>query len=161
MNVFAGASDGQLVQQGEEACGQPVHQVFRVAVASACNRLLCPCGKGLLGCVQRLLDAGNAGGWHQRVITPLRHQIKLVAQVLQIVIDWRGGQQHHLGFDPGLNDVLHQALVTALLDDNAFLIAFAFDVVTEVVRFVNHHQIEVAPVDSSQVNVASPAGLSG
>ena len=84
------------------------------------------------------------------MVAPLGYQIELVAQVFQVVIDWRGGQQHDLGLDPGLDDVLHQALITALLDDVAFFVAFAFDVVAEIVRFVNHHQIEVAPVDGPQ-----------
>ena len=64
LNVLAGAGNGQLVEQGEKACGQAVHQVFGVALAGA----LGPFAKDFLRGIERLLDAGNAGALHERMV---------------------------------------------------------------------------------------------
>ena len=67
-------------------------------------------------------------------------QGQLVAQIVEPVVDRRGGQHQHLGFDALLDDGIHQLLVARLL-------VLVDIVVAEVVRLINDHQVIVAPVD--------------
>ena len=160
LNVLARAGDGQLVKQGKKACGQLVEQGFGIALAdtrstsrSGQGWRFGPVAKGFLRSVQRLFNAGNAGALHERVVLPLRHQVELVAQVFEVVVDGRGRQQHDLGFHAGLNDVLHQLFIAA------FSLVLAFDVVAKVMRFVNDNQVEITPVDGRQGNIAGLAAF--
>ena len=86
-------------------------------------------------------------------------KIDLVAQVAQVVIDRRGGKQKHFGFHPALDDVIHEPLVAAFADDVALLVALARRVVAEVVGLVNDDEIEIAPIESRQIDAAGFAAL--
>ena len=72
-----------------------------------------------------------------------------------------GGQQHDFGFDTRLDDVLHQAFIPAFLDDVTLFVALAFDVIAEVVGFVDDDQVKVSPVDGGQVDVTCFTRLTG
>src|SRR5207244_3651924 len=86
-------------------------------------------------------------------------KVNLIAQVAQVVVNRRGGQQKDFCSDAAFDDVVHQTLVTALANNVAFLVAPAWGVVAEVVGFINDDEIEVPPVECREVEVAGFAAL--
>ena len=155
-DVLARAGDGQFVQQFEKRGTQFFQQVFGFALAGLFLR---PDGERLLRGGERVLQAADADGILECGVLAFGEEVNLVAQVAQVVVDRRGGEQEDFGFDAALDDVVHQPLVAALADEVAFLVALAGGVVAEVVRFVNDDEIEVAPVESREVDVAGFAAV--
>jgi hypothetical protein len=133
----------QVVQQGEIVEAQHLDQAAGGTflfgqVKPAVELSLRPTG--------RQLNAGNTVILQCRVVT-LGDEGDLVAQVGQPVVDRRGREHQHPGFDPLLDDPAHQAVVARLGPLLGRLL------VAEVVRLVDDDQVVVAPVHMSQVDV--------
>ena len=121
--------------------------------------LLRPIGEVRLRAPERFLEIADADAVLERGVAAFGEKIDLVAEVFEVVVDRRRGEQQHLGFHARLDDVVHHPLVAALADEVAFLVALAGRVVAEVVRLIDDDQVVVAPVDRREVDVAGLAGL--
>jgi len=130
LDVFARAGDGQLVQELEESRAKFFQQVFGMTFAGLLAR---PKRESFLRRRQRILQARNADGVLERGVLAFGQEVNLVAEIPQIVVDRRGGEQQDFRFDPALDDVVHEALVTAFADEIAVLVALAGRVGPKVV----------------------------
>ena len=101
----------------------------------------------------------DADGVLESGVVAFGEEVNLVAQVAQVVVDRRGGEQENFGLDAALDDVVHEPLVAAFADEVAVLVALAGRVVAEVVRLVNDDEIEVAPVERGKIDVAGLAAV--
>ena len=136
-----------MVQQREIVKTQHFNQLGRGALGFV---LVQPALELRLRLAGGLLDAGNAV-LGQCAVVAFGDKGNLVFQIGQPVVDGRGRQHQHAGFDALFDDFAHQPVV-ARLDALAgrFFVA-------KVVAFVNHHQIVIAPVDVAEVDVARGA----
>ncbi|OQA30347.1 MAG: hypothetical protein BWY57_02897 [Betaproteobacteria bacterium ADurb.Bin341] len=132
-------------------------QVFLLALG---GRLLCPRGEPRL-CVARcrfetadaeVVREGFVGlGIAGHVATG--DEGYLVAQVGELIVHRRGGEQEDLGADAGLDDVLDQTLVAGDSCGLAVLATWTDGIVAEVVRLVDDDEVVVAPVDAARSEV--------
>ena len=104
-------------------------------------------------------EAADAERFRERLVAAFGEEIDLVAQIFQVVVDRRRGEEQDFGPNAGLDDVVHQPLVAAFPDEVAGFVALAGRVVAEVVRLVDDNEIVVAPVERLEVDVAGIAAL--
>ena len=154
--MLARAGDGQLVEQFEKR-GAELFQ--KVAGFSLVRLLFCPSRKGFLRGGESFPKAADSDGFRERVVAIFREEIELVAQVLKVVVDWCGREKKDLGADAGFDDVVHESLVAALLNDIALLVLPAWGVVPEIVRLVDDDEVVISPVQRREVDVAGVAAL--
>ena len=103
---------------------------------------------------ERVLQAADTDGVLESGVAAFGQEINLVAQVAQVVVDGRGGEQQDFRFDTFLDDIVHQTLIAAFADEDAFFITRAGCVVAKVVRLINDDEVEVAPIKCFQIYVA-------
>src|SRR5690606_18154552 len=72
-------------------------------------------------------------------------QGKLVAQIIESIINWGSRQHENLGFNALTNNLIHQLLIASFSVFNRV-------VVTKIMRLVDHDQIIITPVDAVQRN---------
>ncbi|MBT9163081.1 MAG: hypothetical protein DDT27_01650 [Dehalococcoidia bacterium] len=84
-------------------------------------------------------------------------EINLVAQVLQVSVNRRGRDEEDFGFDAALDNILHQAFVTALAYYIPVFITLSPGVIAEIMRFVNDYQIIISPVNRCEIDIGCPA----
>jgi hypothetical protein len=101
----------------------------------------------------RCLDAGNAVGVQSHIVR-LGDESDLVLEVGEAIIDRRGGEHEDAGLDALLDNAPHEAVVTSLA-------GIVRGLVTEVVGFVEYHEVVVAPINVGEVNVARSACVAG
>ena len=80
----------------------------------------------------------------------------LVLQINKTVVDRRCREHQNFGFNSGTNHLIHQTLVSVILR-----LAVRTNAVAEVVRFINHHKIIVAPVQAIQVKTVGLSAIAG
>lgn len=154
LDVFARAGDGQFVKQLEKGSIELLHQLARLALRAV---FLGPEGEDLLRGGERLLQTCNADGLRKSVVAVLGQKIELVAEVFEVVVDGRRGKQEHLGADAGFDDVIHEALIAALADENPLFIPSAGGVVAKIMGLVDNDKVEVAPVEGREIDVTGIA----
>lgn len=107
-----------------------------------------------LGNSQRLFQALDTYALGEGVVLGIRQQIKLVAKVAKVGIDGRCGKHQHLCFAALGDDVFDQTRIAALSNDVAVLVLSVGRVVPEVVRFIDHDEVEIFPVKIPQIDTA-------
>ncbi|HUY28451.1 MAG TPA: hypothetical protein VMV27_13640 [Candidatus Binataceae bacterium] len=90
----------------------------------------------------------------ERGVVALGDERDLILEVGEAVVNRRGREHQHARFHSSLDDVAHQAVVTGL----AILVS---GLVAEVVRFVDHDEIVIAPVDVREIDFPGVAALAG
>ena len=148
--MFAGAGDGQQVEQLEIVEAEHVHEPRRTPLRVFQGE---PTVELELRLPDRGLDAGDAMV-EQGGVVAFGDEGDLVFEVGEAVVDRRGGEHQDAGLDALLDDAPHEAVVTRLAVVVGGLVA-------EVVRFVDDHQVVVAPVDVRKVDVAGSAAVAG
>ena len=154
--MFPRAGDGQLVEELEEGGTQLLKEFSRPAFVGLLFR---PDGEHPLRGGEGFLEAADADGFREGVVFVFGEEVELVAEVLEVVVDRRGGEQEDFGADAGFDDVVHEALIATLADDVAVLVLLAGRVVPEVVRLVDDDEVVVAPVQGREIDVARVTGL--
>ena len=83
-------------------------------------------------------------------------QLQLIFQVVETVVHRSGREHQHLRLHAGLDDVLHQALVTVfdLVDMRAFAVA-------EIVGFIDYDKVVGIPPQPGKINAVRFALVSG
>ncbi len=84
-------------------------------------------------------------------VLPFGDEGDLVFQVVHPVIDRCCREHQYFGFHTGTDDVIHQPRVAGMT-------LFGGAAVTEVMGFINHDQVIVAPVDGFQIDLTGFAG---
>jgi len=147
--------------------GDAVEHLEKVETEAVKQRL---CGALIFGefrpTVERSLciaeDVINrSGGVEQFIETlgiPLVGELKLVAQVVEAVVDRRSRQHQHFGLDPCTDNLVHQLQVAVLTRILVVLVGGDFTSVAEVMAFVNHDKVVIAPVDVFEVETVARAG---
>ena len=155
LDVPAAAGDGDAVEHLEEIEVQRFEQRFCGALRRG---KLAPCVEGLLCAAEDFINRVRCIqlGVDLRGIAFIGEG-KLVAQVGKAVVDRRGGEHQHLRLHACTDDLVHQAQIAVL----AFILTVSGAAVAEVVGFVDHHQIIVAPVDSREIDLSRMAVLAG
>ena len=138
-----------MVQQGEVVEAEHLDQRRGDAI---CLFEAEPLVEGGLGTAGGGVDAVDAMRRQGHVVA-LGDERDLVAQVGQAVVHGRGREHQDPGLDTFLDDSTHQAVVPGFLTLARRLL------VAEVVRFVDDHQVVVAPVHVRQVDVAGGAAI--
>ena len=110
LDVFSGTGNSQQIQNLEVAEIQAIDQLFHGAGFNWSFEPFIETGLGLL---QGVGDVSNAM-LLQGVVIPFGDKKNLVLQVVQAVVDRRGREHQHFGFDPGADDVIHHARVTSV-----------------------------------------------
>ena len=157
-DVFPGAGDGHRVEEREEVRAQAGEQRLLAGIGAAgpIAPLGFPLQKLLLRRAEHCLDAADAKGVLEGVLPLLRHQVDLVAQIAQAGVHRRGGEHQHLAVDAAFEHFREQAVVAAATDHGAVFVDAVAAFVAEVVGFVDHDEIESAPVELRQVDVGGP-----
>ena len=152
--MFTGAGNGHAVQQLKKVKIQCAQQ--RIC-GSFLLRQFAPCIERLLRLLENIL---HVFGCIQPLIKELRVPLigkgKLVLQINKTVVDWRCREHQNFGFYSGTDHLIHQTLITVILR-----LAVRTNTVAEVVRFINHHKIIVAPVQAIQVKAIGLSAIAG
>lgn len=98
-------------------------------------------------------DVGDAVVSDGRVIAFGRDG-DLILEVRQSIVDGGCGAHQHTRLDTGLNDLFQEAVI-------ATLTALVGELVSEVKRLVNHHQVIISLVDVGEVDVSGAANRAG
>src|SRR5271165_419846 len=149
-NMLAGAGDGQQVEQLEVVEAEHVQETRRLTLSILQSE---PAVELKLRLANRCLDAGNAVGVQSHIVS-LGDESDLVLQVGEAVVYRRGGEHEDAGLDALLDNAPHQAVVTSLA-------GIVRGLVTEVVGFVDYHEVVVAPINVGEVNVTGSASVAG
>ena len=146
-DVLAAARDGEHVEQlevvGVHHCGEALRGALAVLQ-------LAPLVEALLRHARHLRDGGDAVAFREVGVVALGDELYLVAQVEQAVVHGSRRKHEDLGAAPALDDVLDQARVAVLLLGVGGLVA-------EVMRLVYDQEVEVAPPQVLQVDLAALA----
>ena len=152
--MLARASDGHAVQNFKEIEVQPFQKICR---CSLFFRQLAPGVVDLLSlaehrvniclCLELFIELCRIS---------LIGQGQLVAKVIKTIVDGSGREHQHLGPDPGLDDSVHEPSI-AVFPAVFQLMRSLARAVSEVMTFVDHHQVIVSPVDT--VNRKSDHGV--
>ena len=111
-DVLARPRDGEDVEQLEVV---GVHRCHEVLGRPLLVGQLAPLGEALLRESAHGRDGADAVGLGQVGIVALGDDLYLVAQVEQAVVHGRRGEHQHLGSHASADDVLHEAVVAAVL----------------------------------------------
>ena len=123
-------------------------------------RLGLPSLKRPLRLLEQRADIPDAQAVSEHILALFGHQIDLVAKVDQRGVDRRCRKHQHLCFRAFLNHLFQQPRVPAVA--NLAVVARArLGVVAKIVRLVNDHQIEIAPVEMRQIDVACAPAVAG
>ena len=136
------AADAQRAADLLSSCGaQPwwVPSLWHLEVANA-----------LLVAERRRVIASSASDLliQQGSVVCLGSKGNLISQVRHTVVDRRCGEHQHPRPDSFLDDLAHQAVIAC------FATHLGRSLVTEVMRFINHDKIIIAPVDVAKVNIS-------
>ena len=82
---------------------------------------------------------------HYRAVTFVSEG-KLIAQVVEAVVDGCGRQHKHFGFDSGADNFIHQLEIAVLSRIFVVLVGGDFAAVTEIVALIYNHKVIIAPV---------------
>ena len=160
-HVGAGAGDGYGVEQRQEIGAQARDEgvlVRSARVGLGAAALPFPLLELALRHPEQTLQIGDAERLPKRILPPFGHQIDLIAQVAQGGVDRRGRQHQDLAAHAVLQHLLQQPVIAAAAHDLAGLVGAVAPLVAEVVRLVDHHQIERPPVEVGQVDLPGAAG---
>ena len=148
LNVLAGTGNRDAVQQLKKVEVQHLEQIFGCAVA----RLpLAPCIKCPLRISENFVNRTAGIEFFVNIIgVSFVSQGKLIFQVIEAVVDRRGGEHQHLCFHACTDDLFHQGYIAIVL--GFFIRVFnQLAAVAEVVGFINHDKIVVAPIQSAKI----------
>ena len=152
--MLAGPGNGHTVQQFKEIKIQHAQQSL---CRSLFYRLLAPVVKCTLGIPENFF---NGSFYFQFIFKLLRFpfisQCQLIPQIGKAVV-YRCGRKHQdFGSYAGPYHSFHQSLVTVF-----FCVAVRTNAITEVVRFINHAQVIVTPVNTAQINTVRVSTIPG
>ena len=152
----AGAGDAQAVEELEEIAADRGDEVARLPLL---GRALGPGGEVGLGLGDGALDRRDAEAGLERGVgggvvddVGAGDEGDLVAQIGELVVDGRGGEQQHLRADAAGDDVLHEPLVARPARGVLAGARSRLGVVAEVVGFVDHDEVVGAPVEGCEVD---------
>ena len=148
-DVFAGATDGQQVEQLEIIQSERIQQILRCALFF---RQMRPVGEGRLRHAGGIADAFDAMRL-QEIILITGYQQNLVAQVAGLVVDRGGRQQQDSGLDSSLYNLTHQEIIAG----GCFICLGG--AIAEIMGFVNDNEVIIPPFHRVQGSpVAHAAG---
>ena len=152
--MLSGAGNGHTVQHLKEVEVQCFQQ-------SICGSFLCgalaPRVKGLLRTAENFI---NRFGCIQLAVNVFGVALickgKLVFQVIEPVVDRRGREHQNLGLDACTHHTIHKTQVAV------FPVIFTGNIaaVAEVMAFIDHNQVIVAPVDTRKIDAVGLAPIS-
>ena len=141
--MLAGTGNRNAVQQLKKVEVQHFEQIFGCAVTGL---PFAPCIKCPLRISENFVDRTAGIELFVNIIgVSFISQGKLIFQVIEAVIDRRGGEHQHLCFHACSDDLFHQGYIAIVL--GFFIRVFnQLAAVAEVVGFINHNKIIVAPI---------------
>ena len=147
LDMLAGTGNGHAVQHFKKVEIQRAQQRIRRALF---RFQLAPCVEGTLCLPKDFIDGlCRVQPLIHDVCIALISQRKLIAQVVETIVDRRCGQHQHLRFDARPDDLAHQYLIAvfpvALVRTGSAL------AVSEIVRLVDHDQVIVPPIQAIQI----------
>ena len=150
LDMLAGTGDGHTVKQLEKV---KIEHIENRRCRPLFRRQFRPVVEDFLRPAKYLIDIfGGIEFFIDFLRLPFVCQCKLVSQIGKAVIDRCGGEHENFCFDAGSDDFVHQLLIARL---------FIFETanIAKIVRFVDHHKVVVAPVDTRKVDpVRVPTG---
>ena len=146
LDMLSGTGNGHAVQDFKEI---KIQHFQKISGGALLRGPIAPCGESTLGIAEYFIQA--AADVHfpvYNVRMPLIGKGNLVFQVTETVID-RGSRQHQdFGFYARANHFVQELQIAVFL---FVLFARQLAAIAEIVRFINHNQVIVAPVQTVKV----------
>lgn len=151
----AAASDGNAIQQLKEVKIEGLEQRLCRALTDGQLAPGIECGlctaEDLINRVRGIQLFVDLGG------IPLISQGELIAQISKAIVDRCCREHQHLGLHASADHLVHQAQIAVF----ALIFAAAQTSVSEIVGFIDHHQVIVSPVEQREVRLPRKALLAG
>ena len=152
LDMLSGTGNSHAIQDFKEIKVQHFQKICRGAFLRG---PIAPCGKGTLGIAEYFIQA--AADVHFSVYNvrmPLIGKGNLIFQVTETVIDGGGRQHQDFGFHASPYYFVQELQIAVFL---FVLFACQLTAIAEIVRFINHNQVIVAPVQTVEVKAVGIA----